>query len=90
MQPSLCFLMSCYCFVFKSRMDIDVVIVFFLKPIVWLYIKCCTSRRNGTSMAHKGIKSKCCQGHLQGMKLWKIRILSSMHPCPTSGSDHNH
>ncbi len=35
-------------------------------------------------------ESKCCQGHLQGMKLQKIRILASIHPHPTSGNDPNH
>ncbi len=46
-------------------------------------------RGNGTSMAHKEIRSKCCQGHLQGMKLQKIRILTLVHLHPTSGSDPN-
>jgi hypothetical protein len=32
-------------------LDTDVAI-FKKKPIVGLYIKCCTSRGNGTSMAH--------------------------------------
>ncbi len=39
---------------------------------------------------HKGIRGKCCQCHVQGMKLQKIRILTIVHPCPTNGSDPNH
>jgi hypothetical protein len=46
----------------------------FFKPIVRLYIKCCTSKGSGTSMAQKGMKGKCCQHHLQGMKLKKFNI----------------
>jgi hypothetical protein len=64
--------------------------IFFKKPIVWLHIKCCTSKGSGTFMAQKGIKGKCCQHHLQGMKLQKLRIWTSMCPCPTSESDPNH
>jgi hypothetical protein len=30
-------------------------------------------------VAHKGTRSKCCQGHLQGLKLQKIRILPLVH-----------
>jgi hypothetical protein len=41
-------------------------------------------------MAHKGIRNKCCQGYLQGVKFQKIRILTLMDPHPTSGSDSNH
>jgi len=55
-----------------------------------LYIDSYTSRGNGTSVAQKGIKSKCSQCHLQGMKLQKIRISTSMHPCPIIGSDPSH
>jgi hypothetical protein len=36
-------------------------------------------------VAHKGIRNKYCQGHLQGVKLQKIRILTLVHPHPTSG-----
>jgi hypothetical protein len=41
-------------------------------------------------MAHKEIRNKCYQGHLQGMKLQKNRILTLLHIRPTSGSDPNH
>ncbi len=31
-------------------------------------------------MAHKRLRGKCCQGHLQDMKIQKIRILTFVHP----------
>ncbi len=31
-------------------------------------------------MAHKRLRGKYCQGHLQGMKIQKIRILTLVRP----------
>jgi hypothetical protein len=62
-------------------MDIDVAIVIKFYPlIVWLYIECFISKGSGKFVAHKRLRGKCCQGHLQGMKIQKIRILTLMYP----------
>jgi hypothetical protein len=41
-------------------------------------------------VAHKRIRGKCCQHHLQGMKLQKFKIWTLMCPRPTNGSDPSH
>jgi len=89
---SHCYACSCNVDIlyFKAKFWIFMFLLFFFWFIVWLYIVCCTSKGSGTSMAHRGIRGKCHQHHLWGMKLQKIRILTSVHPCPTSGSDPNH
>jgi len=64
-------------------LDIGIgIVISFFKPIVWLYIKCFISKKSGRFMAHKGVKGKCCEIHLQGMKFQKIRIFTSVHPHP--------
>jgi hypothetical protein len=65
-------------------------IIIFLKPIIWLYIECCTSKGNGTFVAYKEIRKKCFLGHLQGLKFQKLRILTLVHLHPASGNDPNH
>jgi len=66
---------------FKSKiLDIHVVIVLLFIYCVIIYCML-HFKRSGTYVAHKGIKSKCCQHCLQGMKFQKISFLTSM--CPT-------